>query len=105
MSSYHPADCALIVEFHDRSRRRNRGLYVKPARWTLLGLFLGESGTKIVHAYFPIRTVSTLQFLTVFEQATCKQNVTGHPSEDRSRRIEIERAVKHSSDLSGPCRP
>lgn len=84
MSSYHPADGALLVEFHDRIRRRSRGLYVKPGRWTLLCLFLGESGTKIVHAYFPltIRTVSTLQFLTVFEQATCKQIVIGHPSEE-----------------------
>jgi hypothetical protein len=27
-------------------------LFVKPARWTLLCLFTGESGTKIVHAYF-----------------------------------------------------
>src|SRR3977135_2660462 len=82
MSSYHPADCALLIGLNDRIGRRSRVLFVKPARWTLLCLFTGESGTKIVHAYFPltIRTVSTLQFPTVFEQATCKQIVTYHQS-------------------------
>jgi hypothetical protein len=66
------ADGAALGQVDELFRGRGRTPFGKPLRCGLFNVrfVTGKSGTKIAHAYFPltIRAVSTLQFLTVFEQ-------------------------------------